>query len=123
MPYELTFVNEDGFLSVHATGVRTRDAVLAMANEILNTCDKRQYNRVMVDVRKMTGQLNTFETYDMTTVDLTRLRRFRNIKIALLDLEKNRERVVFFETVSRNMGFNLMAFLDMNDATKWLLEK
>ena len=76
----------------------------------------------MVDVKEMTGQLKVFDVYDLGTGAFKGLRRPGRLKVSVVDLEDNRDRFGFFETVVQNQGFNLRFFSDADEAVRWLLE-
>jgi len=42
--------------------------------------------------------------------------------VALLYRQESHEYTTFFETAVRNRGINLLAFLDEDEAIKWLLD-
>jgi hypothetical protein len=122
MSYQLKLKKEPAYLFVQVTGIRTLETVLAAGKEVILACDEQGYNRVLVDVQEMTGELTTFEVYDLGTGDLKEFRRPGQLKMAILDLEENRSRFRFFETVFHNRGYNLRIFSNMDEAIKWLRE-
>jgi len=123
MSYRLDIRKEPQYLSVQVSGIRTPETILSVAKEIIAICDDSGHNRVLIDVQEMTGQLKTFDVYDLGTGALKGLRRPGRLKVSVVDLEDNRGRFGFFETVVQNQGFNLRFFSDADEALRWLLER
>jgi hypothetical protein len=122
MSYNITTKKESNYLSVQVSGIRTPETILEVAKDIVAACDDYGYNRVLVHVQKMTGHLKTVDVYDLGTGALKGLRRPGRLKMSVVDLEKNRGRFGFFETVVQNQGFNLKFFSDADQAVRWLFE-
>jgi hypothetical protein len=63
--YQLSTEVEGDILLVHATGMRTRQTVSAMALEILEACLEKMTPKVLVDVRRLEGRLSTVDAYEV----------------------------------------------------------
>lgn len=123
MSYELSIEKKPDFLHVHVTGIRTREAVAAMAKDIIDACVQHQTSKVLVDVRELTGRLSTLNAYEVPSVEFPKLKRPGLLKKAVIvDVEEFKDSFRFFETVARNRGFNLRIFGDIDKAIKWLRE-
>lgn len=120
MAYQLKINQEGDILMARASGQRTRQAVLAMAMEILKVCIERQCSKVLVDVRELEGFLDTLNSYQVATDDLSKMRGKGLNKAAIVDRKRGTETHRFFETVARNRGFNLRMFINLKDAIVWL---
>jgi hypothetical protein len=116
-------VKERNFLSVRATGLRTSGNIASMAGEIVEECRKQNIDRVLVDVRELEGHLSIFESFMIPAKLFPRLKdRYVINKAVIVDTEKNRERIQFFESVARARDFNLRSFLDFDKARAWISE-
>ncbi len=121
MSYELNFKHESDYLCVQATGIRTTESFVAMAMDVLTTGEKYEYNKVLLDLRGMTGRLGTFDIYKLGTENLKELwRTIGHPKVSVIDLETNRERFEFMENVAVNQNINLRIFTDVDKAMAWL---
>ncbi len=122
MNYELKMIEKDGFAAAVLEGVRTPDTLLAAAAQATAFCDERNISRVLIDLRSMSGGLDTLETYDVAGRELPRQKAVRRVlKSAILDRPENIERIRFFETVAVNRGLNVKVFADEKKAIQWLL--
>jgi hypothetical protein len=122
MSYELDIRLEPDHLHVQATGIRSISNIVAMARDCLEACDKHGCKKLLIDVQRMTGALSAFDAFDLGTRDLGKLRRGRQLKAAVVDLEENRTRFAFLETVLHNRGMNVRFFSSAADAERWLGE-
>ena len=121
MSYELSFRHEPNYLYVKAKGIRTVENIIAMSKDILAVRDKHGYNKLLLDVRQMTGGLSTADAYQLGTKDFQEHRRPGQLKASIVDLEDNCERFQFMENVAVNMGLNLRIFSDVDEAMTWLV--
>ena len=121
MSYELSFKKEPDYLYVQVTGIRTVENFIAMGMDFLTVADKHGYSKVLLDMREMTGELNTLDSYKLGTKDLSELwHTIGRPKVSVIDLEANRERFEFMENVAVNKGVNLSIFTDVDKAMEWL---
>jgi len=122
MDYELRIIEREGFATAILGGVRTPEALLAAAAQATAFCGEREISRLLIDVRSMSGSLDTLETYDVAGRELPRQRAVRRVlRSAILDRPENIERIRFFETVAVNRGLNVRVFADEAPAVEWLL--
>lgn len=121
MSYKLRKRKKGDILYVEATGIRTVQAVSAMAREIVEVCLTKQTSKVLVDVRQLDGRLSTLGAYEVVAKDFPELRRLGLLKAAVIVDDPNfLDRARFFETVARNRNFNLRIFGDVGEALRWL---
>lgn len=122
MTFELEMIVKAGFAEAILGGVRTPETLLAAAKQATAFCAERRISRVLIDLRKMSGGLDTLETYEVAGRDLPRQRAVRRVlRAAILDRHENIERIRFFETVAVNRGLNVKVFADEDHAREWLL--
>lgn len=123
MDYELAIDQDPGFVTARLSGVRSPEALLQAAAEVTTSCRERGIFRVLIDVRTMTGKLDTLETFDVAGRGIpnqTEARRL--VRSAILDRSENIERIRFFETVAVNRGLTVKVFDDEAEAVRWLQE-
>ncbi len=120
MSYTLTLSKEPGYLQIEVAGSRTRETLLSVAMDCIAACKEHGYTRLLVDVRRMTGQLPTVDSYQLGNQDLPQLRQGLGLKGAIIDLHENRERFQFLENVAVNAGIDLRFFSAAALASKWL---
>jgi hypothetical protein len=124
MQYKLEMTKEDGHLLARARGQRSLETVVAVAKEVVGACAKHGYDKVLVDVQNLEGQMGVFDAYAIPAEHFPLLKQLGVLKKAVIvDSEKRRERYVFFESVARGRGFNFRAFSDTDAAVKWLLSE
>lgn len=120
MAHEMSMRVERGVLLVRVTGTRTREAVSAMAPEILEACIEHECNKVLIDVRDLKGRLSTFDSYSVVVHDFPKLRGKGLGKAAIVDRKRAVVTHWFFETVAKNRGYNVGLFEDPEEAMDWL---
>lgn len=113
---------EPDYLYVQPAGHRIRKALFEIAVNIVKIADEYQYTRILVDITRLSGHLNTIDIYDLARRDLSSLKQVVHKKIAVLDaqLDQLTDNLQFFETVCRNTGLNIRVFTVMDDAVQWL---
>lgn len=121
MDYEIEMVEGDGFVTAVLTGVRTPETLIAAASQTTAFCDQQQVSRLLIDLRGMSGGLDTLETFEVAGQELPRRKAVRRVlRSAILDRQENIERIRFFETVAINRGLNVKVFADEDLAVEWL---
>lgn len=110
------------FLVAALGGVRTPETLMAAAAQTTAHCREHGYSRVVIDLREMSGGLDTLETFEVAGHAIPTQTGARDlVRSAILDLTENIERIRFFETVAVNRGFNVKVFDDEEKAVEWLL--
>lgn len=121
MSNNLEVFENDGFVTAKLTGVRRPETLLAAATETTAYCREMGVLHLLIDIREMTGGLDTIETFEVAGHGIpsqTNARRL--IRSAILDHPENLERIRFFETVAINRGFVVKIFDDEEKAVRWL---
>lgn len=122
MNFDLEIVEKDGYVVAVLKGVRTPEALLAAAARTTAFCIERQIPRVLIDLKGMSGSLDTLETFDVAGHELPRQEAVRRVlRSVILDHPENVERLRFFETVAVNRGLNVRVLADEDQAIEWLL--
>jgi len=119
MTYDLSIKEESGILYFQVTGKITMETGISMLKEIVDETVKRQFKKILVDITDMTGSLKTLEQYELPKLIPE---EFKKVKIAMIDKEEDKNIWKYFETSVRNKGYNMLTFIDIDDAKKWLLQ-
>ena len=121
MSYKLYLKEVEDYLKVKVVGERKKDDVIAAAIEIKEICQASKIFKVLVDVREFKGRLESFETYDVVSVEFPKIKKNDiNLAVAIVDDVRFKLKYRFFETVARNRGFNIRLFGDVEKAIQWL---
>jgi hypothetical protein len=112
MSYQLDFKFEPDYLHIHATGNRSVENIISLTQDWIKEAEKHGYKKAILDVQSMTGELSTADAYDLGRKLPEKLGGSHpEIKRAIVDLEKNKERYLFVETVLANRGYKVRFFL------------
>ncbi|HSL16510.1 MAG TPA: hypothetical protein VLB51_01225 [Methylomirabilota bacterium] len=121
MDFQVRVEARDGYVEATLMGVRTPATLMAAAEQVTGVCNELKIFKVLIDVRKMRGKLDTLETFDVAGHKIPQRPGMRLItKSAILDLPPNMDRIRFFETVAVNRGLNVRVFDDEAAAVEWL---
>lgn len=121
MFYNLDIKKDKDLLCVALSGSRTRESISAAAKEIVNACRQHQADKVMIDVRRLTGRIPIFDSLSVIFNDFPAIRATGVInKAAFIESEIRRTRFTFFERVAHSRGYNIRFFIDPDAALKWL---
>jgi len=122
MDYELDIIENDEYVTAKLTGVRRPSSLLEAAAETTAYCKEKGIHHLFIDIRGMSGELDTIETYEVAGQGIPSQPNTRRlIRSAILDLTENIERIRFFETVATNRGLIVKFFDDKEAAVRWLL--
>ena len=113
-----------GFLHVSATGEFTLGEAKRTFLEVLDALARHNYEKVVIDGRKLTGEPKTIERFYYGEFAAQAVASFRGVSRAskfayVLEppvLDPGR----FGETVAVNRGMNVKAFENLEDAFGWL---
>jgi hypothetical protein len=119
--HQLELMVEAEYMAARAVGSRTRVVVTSLVIEIAKAAIENRRNKILIDVRNLEGWLGVFDSYFIVTKDFQRLRGKGISKVAIIDRPLPKMREIFFETVSRNRGYNLRLFDNPEAALAWLL--
>lgn len=123
MSYKLNVTCKPDYLYAEASGIRSAENLICMVRDYIKANEEYDYQKLLLDIRSMNGQLSTFESYDLCKQLPKKVEGFRpNRKTSVVDSEENRDMSRFIETVLVNMGFNLRFFTNIVDAERWLHE-
>lgn len=122
MPYKVEFKNEEGYLHAIATGdCRTLDDLYEYGSTIVEATQNHGQKRVLMDFRGVYMELESFHATTYTEHLLDMGMPELGLKLAALVDEKDLEITRNFETAFRIRSIMQRAFLDHDEAVKWLL--
>jgi hypothetical protein len=123
MSYKMNITKNPDFLHVHASGVRTRESVAALANDVKQACIDHQTPKVLVDVRDMSGGLNIMDILNLVTTVFPKLKDYEVLnKAAIVDSKETGFRYPILETIARNRAYNIRIFKEPSEAIEWLTQ-
>ena len=118
--YTLFIEARGSHLFGRASGVRTRETVTAITNEIFDVAKDNNLSKALIDVSELKGKLGIMDSYRVVTEVFQNLRGKGINKAAVYDEQASSRREWFLETVAQNRGFNFRIFSDLDKALKWL---
>ena len=122
MTYQLEIVEKNGYVIAVLAGVRTPETLVAAASETTTFCRDRGHTRLLINLRRMSGGLDTMQTFEVAGHGIPNQKHVRDlVRSAILDHTENIDRIRFFETVAINRGLNVKVFDDKERAIEWLL--
>ena len=122
MSYKLEIKEEPRYLHANIKGKRTTENIKEVTKEILESCIKNQYSKILIDTREFSERIsNTMKIFDLASQELPDIIQKKIKKVAIVDLDGFEEDKRFFETVALNRGHNVKIFADLNKAQEWLL--
>ena len=117
----MTARKEGSVLRVQVTGERTRQAIEAVAREIMEACAQAGARKLLIDVREFLGTLPLIDNYEVPSKEFPKLPHLDLLAAsAVVDNPVNDKRFAFFEDVARGQGYNLRIFGSLESATRWL---
>lgn len=105
---------------VKTKGVFDRESMATMRKDIIDAIKEYGARRCLLDHREVTSvKVNTTDIYEMPRA-YSESGVPRTLRIAVVVQEPGMEKVKFFETTSRNVGFQVSTFTDVEAANVWL---
>ncbi|NQT73557.1 MAG: hypothetical protein HQ553_12445 [Chloroflexi bacterium] len=120
MSYELNVTKESDHLYVGATGSLTIETLIALITNVDSLCIEHGYDRVLIDVSAIKGELDPLDSYMFSCEYLPGLGFDSQIKTAIIDLEQNRNRLQPVMHNARLRGLNMLIFSSAYEAMTWL---
>ena len=116
MKWEIAVYDEDKYIEVITSGIADGDGSLKMAKAIAQTMRAHRITKALIDHRNVESVIgSTMDVYHRPKV-------FRLIGAILrIKIAEHAEHFKFFETVCRNLGYQLSVFQDKDEALAWLL--
>jgi hypothetical protein len=122
MKWEINYNKNDDIVYAKVEGTIDVESEEKLRNEILESMRKNSCRLLLLDLNNAEIGLSTFEIYDIPRKYMAQSVS-RNTKMAILYPESQSRDLNFYETVSRNAGYDVMLFPEFEAAMKWLKEK
>jgi hypothetical protein len=121
MRYQVDLHYEKDYLRGTVSGQQTLRDNEKLVSMLVSTCIERSLSKLVVDLTGLVGQPGTFSDYQLANFSVEQVLPFIK-KVALITTQDNMKFTTFFETVSRNRGLNVIAFVDEEEALTWISE-
>jgi hypothetical protein len=113
--YEITTVNEAGFLRITAVGAYGTQETRSLCDRVAADVAGYAAQRVLIDMRCVAGRVGLFEQFQIGSYAASRIK----VRAALISRPDLFDK--FGETVALNRGSNGRIFFAEADALRWLL--
>ncbi len=121
MKWEINYYENDDILTVKAEGTIDVESEETLRNDVVKSMRENTCKRLLIDLKNIEIKLSTFEIYDIPRKYMEQSIS-RDTKMAILFPESESRDFNFYETVSRNAGYDVMLFPEFDTAMKWLKE-
>ncbi len=122
MKWRMSLIENRTVILIETQGTMTVDSINQLVVETTAFATKHETQYIIVDHRKVTLDLTFMQLFNRPA-ELDKAKKMRSTRIAEIIPEKYKKEFKFFETVSRNRGYNIMIFDDYDLALKWLHEE
>lgn len=123
MPWTVTFIAEPGIVETTYAGRLTTEELRDAVTATLALASERRTNRYLGDCTGLEHSSSASDTYALTrfyeTLPIDRLSKEAILLPASEDAERDMR---FYETTTRNRGFNVRVFRTRQEAISWLVE-
>jgi hypothetical protein len=97
-----------------------------ITSQVIEACVKNQLPKVLVDIRKVEGQMSTMDRYNLATLaakkylDEKLAGKIQSTRFAWVENHPMVDPKKFGETVATNRGLNIKVFTEVKEALAWL---
>jgi hypothetical protein len=117
--YYLKIVERESYLFATVSGEERLEAALAYWQEILETCKRLNYNKIIIE-ENLQGTASMVDYYKFGKA-LSTMTQGLGLKIAFIDRNADHEQKnIFAETVAINRGLNAKLCTRIEEAENWL---
>ena len=120
MSYELNVTRQSDHLYVSVTGNLTLEILIALITNVHSLCIEHKYERVLIDMSAIKGELDPLDSYMFSSEYLPSLGFDSQIKVAIVDLKEHRNRLQLMMHNARLSGLNVLVFYIDDEAMAWL---
>lgn len=122
MEWKIEYQKDHGIVYVRLAGPGDHESWQKMAVECVAIAGEQNCNRFLVDERDATFESSISNIYSWSEdMDEGGITRANKVAFLYSDSPANRSDYRFFETVSRNRGYNIRIFDDQLKAVAWLI--
>ena len=118
MPEDWIITDEGSFLRFEFVGRFSVDSGKACVDAMVDTCVKQQRSRVLLDCRKMKGDMPLFAQFYVAVY--AKKTRDASMRTALVGREDQVIHGKFVDNVAMISGVDARVFTDMDGALRWL---
>lgn len=119
MTYTVECDDRAGLVIVRVVGELTVEAAAEYTQAAQAAGGERGITRYLIDVRQARNVESTLANYQFAYTTLPEIRAARSNRVAVLHAPHDHSHD-FVETVSRNAGYNVRMFDDLEEALGWL---
>jgi hypothetical protein len=120
-PFQVSLIEESGYLHARAEGPRTPENVLKFFAEVQRACVQAGHAAVLLEMNLEGPSLDAgdiFRVISRGSAEAQGLRRIAYVEASIENPDKAR----FAETVALNRGVNVRLFADVESAAHWLTQ-
>jgi hypothetical protein len=122
MEWQISFLEAEQVVVIETSGEVDTEASLGMVSDGLAAAKQRDWRRVLVDHRGISGlNVSTVDVYERPG-KLRALGVGPNFRVAEVVPDTHVRDFAFLETVARNRGVHLVVFSDREAALRWLVQ-
>jgi hypothetical protein len=118
----LTMEEKSNYLSVYASGMRSRENVNNLTLKVFNMALEKHLSKILIDVRKLEGYFGYLDIFVFAKDVLKDLRGKGVDQVAVIDIHRTTRQDWFLEPVARLHELNIRVFIEEESAIKWLEE-
>ncbi len=129
MDLQLQILPHELICHIVASGnLQSRDEYRQLQHRYYEQIVAEKKPRVLIDVRKLTFPTGTFDQVEVVNMYDSEMGAdeasgdIRTLQVAIVDGTSRPDAARFWETYSKNRGFNFRVFNSSEEAMKWLLE-
>ena len=118
--------NQPGYLLMIYEGVYLPSLAGEFTDQILETCKNHQPNKLLIDLRKVEGEMSTMDRFNLSVLAATKYfgakltRKIQSCRYAIVGSHPLVDPGRFEETVATNRGVNVKVFTEIKEALAWL---
>jgi len=106
----------DGYVFVYYDGQNDVNSLIALMNEVAETCKREKIKKLLADLSDMQGKPRFLDRFTLGVAAVWILRGITKSALIYGDVETNQ----FAETVAVNRGLPSMVTHDVEKAKRWL---
>lgn len=122
MEWDIKYQEEHGVVYVRQAGFGSEEVWRQVNAEYVSIANEHGSNKFLIDNRDLTFKTSISGIYDWPEfLGESGLSRTNKIAFVYSESPSNKSDYRFFETVSRNRGYNIRVFEDQQKAMAWLI--
>ena len=123
MPWKTEYLDDLNIIETTLFGIFPVNEIREVVKSVLDLVSKQGTKRLLVDCSHLVHSNTVFDIYELPIYyESVKLDRGLKQAVVLPISKDSRKNVEFYETVTRNRGYNVCVHKDRQAAIKWLLE-